>query len=66
MIEPDDHQSRSTLANGEVRKARKPLIVKHASEDEIVQHKLALAAINKESKGACLWLSLEANTATAT
>jgi DNA polymerase-3 subunit epsilon len=66
MIEPDDHQSRSILPNGETRKARKPLIVKHASEEEIAQHNQALAAINKESKGACLWLSLEANLPTAT
>ncbi|MER2540068.1 MAG: DNA polymerase III subunit epsilon [Azonexus sp.] len=58
MIEPDDHQSRSILPNGETRKARKPLIVKHASEEEIAQHNQALAAINKESKGACLWLTM--------
>lgn len=39
---------------------RQPQIVLRASDDELAQHEALLAAIQKESKGQCLWLSSEA------
>lgn len=39
---------------------RKPLRVQRASDDEIGAHAQQLAAIQKESKGKCLWLPSEA------
>jgi len=38
---------------------RKPLRILRASEAELVQHDLLLKAIEKESKGRCLWLPRE-------
>jgi DNA polymerase III subunit epsilon len=38
---------------------RKPGIVLRASEDELAEHARVLAAIQKESKGKCLWLPSE-------
>ena len=45
-----------TLAGGQ----RKPLRVQRASDEEIGAHAQQLAAIQKESKGKCLWLPSEA------
>lgn len=42
---------------------RKPLMVKRPSEEELAAHQAVLAAIDKESKGACLWLQLEKSAA---
>ncbi len=55
MIEPDS-APRPQLDKGGVKIERKPLVVRRASEEEIADHQRVLAAIDKESKGACLWL----------
>lgn len=55
MIEPDAATRPNIGADGQVRQ-RKPLIVRHASADELAEHERVLKAIDKESKGACLWL----------
>ncbi len=44
---------------GAAGRQRKPQIVLRASDDELAQHNALLAAIQKESKGKCLWLSGE-------
>lgn len=63
MIEPDTAPRPNIGADGQVRQ-RKPLIVRHASADELAEHERVLKAIDKESKGACLWLPKpEAETA---
>jgi DNA polymerase-3 subunit epsilon len=58
MIEPDEGPRPQLGADGKVRQ-RKPLTVRRATEEELAEHARALAAIDKESKGACLWLALE-------
>lgn len=59
MIEPDDSPPPAQLdANGQTRQ-RKPLIVKRANDDELAEHARLLAIIDKESKGACVWLPKE-------
>lgn len=55
MIEPDAVPRPNIGADGQVRQ-RKPLIVRHATADELAEHERVLKAIDKESKGACLWL----------
>ncbi len=55
MIEPDAAPRPNVGADGVVRQ-RKPLLVRRASDDELSDHDRVLAAIDKESKGACLWL----------
>jgi DNA polymerase III subunit epsilon len=55
MIEPDAEVRPQLDANGLAR-VRKPLIVQRAAPDEIAEHERVLAAIDKESKGACVWL----------
>ncbi|MBI4740925.1 MAG: DNA polymerase III subunit epsilon [Betaproteobacteria bacterium] len=47
------------LGLGVAGRQRKPQIVLRASDDELAQHDALLAAIQKESKGKCLWLSGE-------
>lgn len=42
-------------ADGQVRE-RKPLTVRRATADELAEHAKNLAGIDKESKGACIWL----------
>jgi len=42
-----------------VAQVRVPLIVLAANEEELAAHEKSLAAIDKESKGKCLWLKLE-------
>ena len=55
MIEPDAAPRPNLGADGLVRE-RKPLIVRRASPDELAEHQRVLAGIDKDSKGACLWL----------
>ncbi|MBS1158693.1 MAG: polymerase epsilon subunit:DNA polymerase 3, epsilon subunit [Proteobacteria bacterium] len=55
MIEPDAEVRPQLDANGLARE-RKPLIVRRAAPEEIAEHERVLAAIDKESKGACVWL----------
>jgi DNA polymerase III subunit epsilon len=55
MIEQDSAPRPQLGADGQVRQ-RKPLLVRRASADELAEHERVLAAIDKESKGACLWL----------
>ena len=63
MIEPDTAPRPNLDADGLVRE-RKPLIVRRASADEQLEHQRVLAGIDKDSKGACLWLpKTEAGTA---
>jgi DNA polymerase-3 subunit epsilon len=56
MIEPDAAPRPNIGADGLVRQ-RKPLTVRRASEEELAEHERVLKAIDKESKGACLWLA---------
>ena len=58
MIEPDATAPIQLDANGQQR-IRKPLLVQRASEDELSEHARLLAIIDKESKGACVWLPKE-------
>lgn len=55
MIEPDTAPRPNIGADGQVRQ-RKPLLVRQASDAELAEHQRLLAAIDKESKGACVWL----------
>ena len=55
MIEPDSAPRPQLGADGVVRQ-RKPLIVRRAAPDEIAEHERVLQVIDKESKGACIWL----------
>ena len=55
MIEPDADVRPQLGADGKVRQ-RKPLLVCHAAPEELAEHDRLLAAIDKESKGACVWL----------
>ena len=63
MIEPDEAPRLMLGADGKVRE-RKPLQILRASPEEIAEHERLLAAIDKESKGACVWLA-QANANTA-
>ena len=54
MIEPEAPRPQ-LAADGSVRQ-RKPVIVRKASAEELAEHEKVLAAIDKESKGACIWL----------
>ena len=63
MIEPDTAPRPNLDADGLVRE-RKPLAVRRASPEELTEHQRVLAGIDKDSKGACLWLPKpEAETA---
>jgi DNA polymerase-3 subunit epsilon len=62
MIEPDTAPRPQLGADGQVRQ-RKPLLVRRATADELADHERVLAAIDKESKGACLWLPKPETTA---
>ena len=55
MIEPDESVPVRAGSDGKPRE-RKPLIVRRASDDELAEHARMLQAIDKESKGACVWL----------
>ena len=56
MIEPDDAPPHQQLNSKGEQRQRKPLTVRKASESELAEHQRVLAAIDKESKGACIWL----------
>lgn len=56
MIEPE-FQPKLQNVDGKARQARKPLVVTRANDDELAQHQQVLAGINKETKGACVWLA---------
>lgn len=56
----DDGAGGGALAGQKGGGQRPPLRIVRASEDELAQHDLQLAAIQKESKGKCLWLPSEA------
>jgi DNA polymerase-3 subunit epsilon len=58
MIEPDATAPIQLDANGQTR-IRKPLVIKRANADELSEHDQVLLAIDKESKGACVWLPKE-------
>ena len=48
-----------TATSGQERNSiqRRPQHIVRASDDEVAQHEQLLAAIQKESKGKCLWLA---------
>ncbi len=56
MIEPDA-APRVQTGKGGAPVDRKPLLVRRASAEEIAAHERVLAAIDKETKGGCLWLA---------
>ncbi|MDR0776176.1 MAG: DNA polymerase III subunit epsilon [Azonexus sp.] len=56
MIEPDAAPRPQLGADGQVRQ-RQPLRVHRASAEELAEHERVLAAIDQESKGACIWLA---------
>jgi DNA polymerase-3 subunit epsilon len=56
MIEADEAPRRPVGSNGEIRQ-RQPLLVRRALAAEVAEHERLLAAIDKESKGACIWLA---------
>ena len=56
MIEPDA-TPRAQSGKGGHAIERKPLLVRRASDAEIADHERVLAAIDKETKGGCLWLA---------
>lgn len=64
MIEPDA-APRVQTGKGGVPVERKPLLVRRASEEEIADHQRVLAAIDKETRGACLWLAAESQSPAA-
>jgi len=64
MIEPDA-APRVQTGKGGVPVERKPLLVRRASEAEIADHQRVLAAIDKETKGACIWLASESQSPAA-
>ncbi|HSG23122.1 MAG TPA: DNA polymerase III subunit epsilon [Azonexus sp.] len=55
MIEPDAAPRPQLDADGAARE-RKPLLVQRATAEELAEHERLLAAIDKASKGACIWL----------
>lgn len=56
MIEPEATARPGDEASGPARE-RRPLLVLRASDAELADHERLLAAIDKESKGACVWLA---------
>ncbi|MDR2187427.1 MAG: DNA polymerase III subunit epsilon [Azonexus sp.] len=55
MIEADEAPRPPVGSDGQARQ-RKPLLVRRATAAEVAEHERLLAAIDKESKGACVWL----------
>lgn len=55
MIEPEE-TPRPQGGGDHGGRQRKPLLVRRASDAEISEHERLLAAIDKESKGNCIWL----------
>ena len=64
MIEPDA-APRTQAGTGGRRGERKPLFVRRPTAAELADHQRVLAAIDKESKGACIWLAGENRPAAA-
>jgi DNA polymerase III subunit epsilon len=62
MIEPEE-LPRDSQADQARARQRKPLVVRQASDEELAEHARILATIDKESKGACLWLQKPAELA---
>lgn len=56
MIEAEE-LPRAQQADGKPRAERKPLTVRRAVDEELAHHQRVLEGIQKESKGACLWLA---------
>ena len=56
MIEPDETPGPQLGSDGQAR-VRPPLVVRRASAAERAEHERLLAAIDKESKGNCVWLA---------
>ena len=56
MIEPDDSVPQTNLGADGKQRERKPLIVRQATTEELADHERLLTAIDKESKGSCVWL----------
>ena len=56
MIEPDA-APRAQSGKGGHAIERKPLLVRRASAEEIADHERVLTAIDKETRGGCLWLA---------
>jgi DNA polymerase-3 subunit epsilon len=46
-------------------RARVPLVVMLPSEDELAEHRAYLEALDRESKGRCVWLALDRAEAAA-
>jgi DNA polymerase-3 subunit epsilon len=58
VMEASDSQTALLLnARNERRKARKPLVVRYATDEELEAHQKTLENIQKASQGNCLWLS---------
>jgi DNA polymerase-3 subunit epsilon len=62
MIEPDA-APRSGTGKGGRQIERKPLLVRRASAEELGEHQRVLEAIDKETRGGCLWLAAAAQDA---
>lgn len=58
----DMNHARTTAEHEQAGRHRKALCVLRASEEELAEHKQQLSAIQKESKGRCLWLACESAT----
>jgi DNA polymerase-3 subunit epsilon len=56
MIEPDA-APRVPIGESGRQIERKPLLVRQPSTEELAEHERLLAAIDKETKGGCLWLA---------
>lgn len=56
MIEPDATPRILSGTSGR-QSERKPLVVRRASVTELADHERVLAAIDKETKGGCVWLA---------
>src|ERR1700741_5204230 len=59
-IEPEAPAAPTLAQAGQAAHARGMLVVISASPEELAEHARLLAGIDKESRGRCLWLKLEA------
>lgn len=57
MIEPDDLPAIQHNQDNQHNRPRKPLRILQANEQELAEHERILANIDKEAKGACIWLT---------
>lgn len=58
---PEPQPSAQALADTPAQQQRGPLLVRRATSEELELHAQVLAGIDKESKGACLWLQASAS-----